>query len=143
MQLVMLELIVLGSRRFHCLGLCALAADEDGERTGNFSKAVGLARGLDIASSLTFTTPSSMRSTPGTTGAERPSRPAKAAAVGVAAALIRGPEVLGVDPRSAYRHQHDGLDRRDGDGTVRQLTRVRLLVWQVLSWPAQGPRPYL
>ena len=68
---------------------------------------------------------------------------AKAAAVGVAAALIRGPEVLGVDPRSAYRHQHDGLDRRDGDGTVRQLTRVRLLVWQVLSWPAQGPRPYL
>ena len=33
----------------HCLGLCALAADEDGERTGDFSKAGGLARGLDIA----------------------------------------------------------------------------------------------
>ena len=43
----------------------------------------------------------------------------------------------------AHRHQHDGLDRPDGDGTVRQLTRVRLLVWQVLSWPTQGPRPYL
>ena len=37
-----------------------------------------------------------------------------------------------------HRHQHDSHVRLDGDGTVRQLTRVRLLVWQVLSWPAQG-----
>ena len=53
-----------------------LTADEGGERTGGFSKPSAL-RGLDIAFGLTFTIPSGVRSTPGTTGrgrAERPSR---------------------------------------------------------------------
>jgi hypothetical protein len=45
-----------------------LAADEGGERTGDFSKPVAL-RGHDIAFGLTFTTLSGVRSTPGTTGA--------------------------------------------------------------------------
>ena len=44
-----------------------LAADEGGERTINFSKPVAL-RGPRIAFGLTFTTPSGVRSTPGTTG---------------------------------------------------------------------------
>ena len=42
-----------------------LTADEDGERTDNFSKPAAL-RGLDIAFGLTFTNPSGVRSTPGT-----------------------------------------------------------------------------
>ena len=48
-----------------------LAADEDGERTRDFSKPAAL-RGLDIAFGLTFTTPSGVRSTPGTTGRGAP-----------------------------------------------------------------------
>ena len=48
-----------------------LAADEDGERTGDFSKPAAL-RGLGIAFGLTLTTPSGVRSTPGTTGRSAP-----------------------------------------------------------------------
>ena len=48
-----------------------LAADEGGERTGNFGKLSAL-HGLDIAFGLTFTTPSGVRSTPGTTGRGAP-----------------------------------------------------------------------
>ena len=44
-----------------------LAADEGGERTGDFSKPSAL-RGLDIAFGLTLTTPSGVRSTLFTTG---------------------------------------------------------------------------
>jgi len=53
--LVMLELIVLGSRLFQPPS-GPLAADEDGERTGGFCKPAAL-RGLDITFGLTFTTP--------------------------------------------------------------------------------------
>eukprot|EP00966_Prymnesium_polylepis_P199415 4621024-Prymnesium_polylepis.1 len=42
-----------------------LAADEGGERTGDFGKPSAL-RGLDIAFGLRFTSPSCARSTPGT-----------------------------------------------------------------------------
>ena len=48
-----------------------LATDEGGERTGDFSKPSAL-RGLDIAFGLTFTIPSGVRSTPGTTGRSAP-----------------------------------------------------------------------
>ena len=48
-----------------------LAADEGGERTGDFSKPAAL-RGLDIAFGLKFTTPSGVRSTPFTTGRGAP-----------------------------------------------------------------------
>ena len=44
-----------------------LAADEGGERTSDFSKPAAL-RGLGGAFGLRFTTPSGVRSTPGTTG---------------------------------------------------------------------------
>ena len=51
----MLDLAVLRIRLFsHRLGL--LAADEDGERTGDFSKPAAL-RGLDIAFGLTLDYP--------------------------------------------------------------------------------------
>ena len=48
-----------------------LAAGEGGERTSNFSKPAAL-RGPRIAFGLTFTTPSGVRSTPGTTGRGAP-----------------------------------------------------------------------
>lgn len=48
-----------------------MTADEGGERTGDFSKPSAL-RGLDIAFGLTFTIPSGVRSTPGTTGRGAP-----------------------------------------------------------------------
>ena len=44
-----------------------LTANEDGERTSNFTKPMAL-RGLCIAFGLTFTAPSGGRSPPGTTG---------------------------------------------------------------------------
>ena len=50
-----------------------LAADEGGERTGDFSKPAAL-RGHDIAFGLTFTTPLGVRSTLGTTGRSAPLR---------------------------------------------------------------------
>ena len=49
----------------------SLPEDEGGERTGDFSKPSAL-RGLDIAFGLTFTIPSGVRSTPGTTGRGAP-----------------------------------------------------------------------
>ena len=52
-------------------GPLPLAADEDGERTSDFSKPAAL-RGLDVAFGLTFTNPSGVRSTPGTTGRGAP-----------------------------------------------------------------------
>ena len=45
--------------------------NEDGERTGNFSKPAAL-RGLKAAFDLTLTTPSGVRSTPFTTGRGAP-----------------------------------------------------------------------
>ena len=65
----MLDLIVVRFRLFQPPSGW-LTADEDGERTGNFSKPAAL-RGLDIAFGLTFTNPSGVRSTPGTTGRGR------------------------------------------------------------------------
>ena len=69
----MLDLIVLGSRLFRPPS-GPLAADEDGERTSDFSKPAAL-RGLDIAFGLTLTTPSGVRSTPGATGRGAPLSP--------------------------------------------------------------------
>ena len=67
----MLDLEVQTIRLF-CVG--PLAADEDGEHTGDFGKPAAL-RGLVIAFGLTCTAPSGVRSTLGTTGrGERPSR---------------------------------------------------------------------